>query len=255
MAEAAPAPHDVVLGDWQPLSRALSTAMSATTLSGLVAALDELRREKGMSYARLGRKAHNVPGISRTRAHTVIIGKRDLDLDLLRGFLVVCEVSSEERLRWLGAFDRLTRAPEPEPLATLPDTPAAPAVRVPAAPVEPPAPYHHIAWPSLESVRRAHPRKPRRAPDKAHRLLPWLLVPAVGAPLCAIVTTRHAVPVPTMLGFLVMVALGVALWTFHLPGIDTGRRRERPHVRRVRLEEDGNVFGVDRRAAPPVIGL
>ncbi|GAA0244961.1 hypothetical protein GCM10010492_50370 [Saccharothrix mutabilis subsp. mutabilis] len=253
--ETNPAPADSVLGDWQPLSRAMDTAMAAATMPRLVEALDELRRERELSYARLGRKAQAVPGISRTSAHAVIKGKRDLDLALLRGFLVVCEVSSEERLRWLGAFDRLVRSAEPEIMvrATLPAAQVtAPAPAAPAH-VDPP-PRHDVAWPSLQSVRRAHPRK-RRAPDHVHRHLPWLLIPGIGAPLCAILFMRYAIPVPTILGFFVLATLGLALWTVHLPGIDTGRRRGTPYVRKVRLEEDLDVFGPDRRAAPPVIGL
>jgi hypothetical protein len=255
--ESNPAPVDSVLGDWQPLSRAMATAIAAVTMPGLVEALDELRREKGLSYARLGRRAQGVPGISRTSAHAVITGKRDLDLVVLRGFLVVCEVSSEERLRWLGAFDRLVRSPEPEIL--VPATSPAAQVTAPVsaqaslAQVEPP-PRHDAAWPTLQSVRRAYPRK-RRVPDHVHRHLPWLLIPGIGAPLCAILMTRYAIPVPTILGFFVMATLGLTLWTVHLPGIDTGRRHGKPHVRKFHFMEGRDVFGVGRRAAPPVIGL
>ncbi|ROP35372.1 helix-turn-helix domain-containing protein [Saccharothrix texasensis] len=239
----------------------MSTAMTAATLSELAKALDELRRERGLSYARLGRKAQGVPGISRTSAHAVITGRRDLDLVLLRGFLVVCDVSSEERLRWLGAFDRLTRAAAAEPEILIPATlsaaPVMPRDPAPPAPtyVDPQPPHHHTAWPTLEDVRRAYPRRPRPIPDHVHRHLPWLLVPAVGAPLCAILMTRHAIPVPTILGFLVMATVGLALWTIHLPGVGAGRRLEKPYVRKIELVDDSEAFRVDRLAAPPVIGL
>ncbi|MFE2754021.1 hypothetical protein ACFXGA_18685 [Actinosynnema sp. NPDC059335] len=241
---------------WWPSTRALAAATAAATLAELVAALDELRREKELSYARLGRRALAVRGFSRTTAHAVITGRRALDEDVLRGFLYVCRVSADEYLRWLDAFHRLGSS-DPQPTVVHPAK--APPSR--ALPIEReamgersdadqrrPDPVR-IDWPTLDDVRLKYPRAIKPAPDNVHRSLPWLLVPGIAAPVIAIGMTWTGVPVSIMLGLFVMGAISVAIWTLQLTGTP-----DRPHRPKTSHHFDFYEFDDGLQGVVPVIG-
>ncbi|QFZ20312.1 helix-turn-helix domain-containing protein [Saccharothrix syringae] len=243
---ARPAPEDpqqqaTVLSAWSPPSAALAGALAAGTPAGFRVALDALRREKGLTYARLERRARGVPGISRSSAHAMLTGQRDLTAHRVSALLHLCGVPAHERDQWLTGLARL-QAPEP---------PASEEPVVYSSPPPPPPPEPVAAADDDRGADAVEPDPPRprrgSGRDEVHGGLPRLLAALALAPAGAIALARWGVPVPVMLGCCTAAAVGIALWT-------VGRTAEvdRPHVRKVWL--DSAPFPEPPRAARPVIG-
>ncbi|HEX6344583.1 helix-turn-helix transcriptional regulator [Umezawaea sp.] len=252
-ARALPPPEEAeppasVYSSWIPYSRAVSGLSVVADVAGFRSTLNNLRQEKGLSYDRLGRRARHFFGISRSGVYAVMTGRQPMDIHQVRSLLRMLDVSDQERDLWLAAFARIS-APPPErgilqpAVVVNPRRRPAPVEDGVSAPVKKPSP---AGWPTLVETRSRRPRK--RPPDRVHGQVGWLLLPLVLLPSSAIAMTLSGMPVMSMLA----VNLWFATMTFLRTCIIVKRPR-RIHVRSSPIEED--LFSMDRKAAPPVIGL
>ncbi|MDR6592520.1 helix-turn-helix domain-containing protein [Saccharothrix longispora] len=208
-----------------------------------------MRREKNLSYARLGRRARSLHGISRTSTHAILHGRLSPSDRRLRLILHLCGVSDFERDIWLAEFHRIQTPPPPQTILQSVQPPVArwgTQVEPVVPAIMPPAPKSASGWPTLGTRTRRHGS--RKEPlHRAH----WLLVVMTPAlPVGVITLTLHGAS-----EFFISVLLGLASLMVSFVFAAIRERPDRDHRRPNYLEDDDNIFGLDHRAAPPVIGL
>ncbi|NUT50169.1 MAG: helix-turn-helix domain-containing protein [Saccharothrix sp.] len=256
-----------------PVSQITLTAQRAGSIRQFVQSMDDLRDAAGLSYADIGNAG--IRGMSRSTAHAILSHPDQLPTRTqVEVFTRLCGISAADVDLWVEGWARLaehhvTSASAPALSASVPSAPVAdeyepdikPRSRAQSTPVRTTAP------PPPEVT------EPTRAADPTPADHP--------APVPQIVLHQHgpaAVPVRTLLLCTLLLVIsagsGTGMWLLGIPVEVIGwtyftavmlsacwllhHKLLNPDISADQqpgyLEDDEAVFGIDRKAAPPVIG-
>ncbi|KOX27101.1 hypothetical protein ADK67_14920 [Saccharothrix sp. NRRL B-16348] len=255
-------------GDY-PVSQITLTAQRAGSIRLFVQSMDDLRDAAGLSYADIGNAG--IRGMSRSTAHAILSHPDQLPTRTqVEVFTRLCGISAADVDLWVEGWARLAEhhvAPVSAPVPSAPvadvyepdvkprsrpqTTPVRTAVPPPVEIADPPppadpAPADHPT-PTPQIV--IHQHGPAAVPVKTLLLCTLLLLVSAGT---GAGMWLLGIPVE-VIGWTYFTAVMLSsCWLLHhkLLNPDTSANQQPGY-----LEDDEAVFGVDRKAAPPVIGL
>lgn len=219
--------------------QALQAADRLTEPDQFLTHLDELRKEKRLTFDRLGRMCQLRPilKMSRSGIYTMLTRKQWPTHQQMAAFLYLCDVSPHEYSIWLTEHARGRGSPDPDfaPESVLqpqPEPPRHQPPRVADHPTPPPRPVRFRRWHQRSSLHFA-----------------FSVFGAVVVVTTVGVIALHMIGIPSQLIAMACIAAaaGVLTWTYARLNPDTERLSAYAYT-------DPEVFENHTLTAPPVIG-